>query len=321
MTDLISSDSATLAAQLQATADRATDYRAKAKAANTIAAYRADWHDFTTWCTRRNLESLPATPATVTLYITDLAERCKPSTITRHLATISQAHQQAGHATPTSAPIVRDVLQGIKREKGTAPAAKAAAVTAIIRTMIETLDDDLKGKRDRALILIGFAGAFRRSELVGLTVAMVQFTNDGVVVRLPHSKTDQEGLGENKGIPYGSTPATCPVRALRGWLDAVGIVEGPIFRPINRWGQVQPRQLTDHAVAVIVKQQAAQAGYDPATFSGHSLRAGLATAAAAAGAPYHAIKKQTGHRSDQMLQRYIRDGSLFRENAAAKVGL
>src|SRR5262249_14781230 len=122
-------------------------------------------------------------------------------TITRRLATISQAHQQAGHPTPTSARVVRDVLQGIKREKGAAPAAKAAAVTAIIRAMVDTMDDDLKGKRDRALILLGFAGAFRRSELVGLTVAAVQFTNDGLIVKLPHSKTDQEGLGETKGIP------------------------------------------------------------------------------------------------------------------------
>jgi site-specific recombinase XerD len=321
MTDLISTDPAQVAAQIQATAERARDYRAKAKAANTLAAYRSDWNDFTVWCTSRKLESLPAEPATVALYITDLAERCKPSTITRRLATISQAHQQAGHATPTSAPVVRDVLQGIKREKGTAPAAKAAAVTTIIRAMVETLDDDLKGKRDRALILLGFAGAFRRRELVALIVADVQFTNDGLVVKLQRSKTDQEGAGETKGIPYGSTPATCPVRALRVWLDAAGIAAGPIFRPINRWSQTQQRQLTDHAVAVIVKQLAARAGYDPAAFSGHSLRAGLATAAAAAGAAYHTIKKQTGHRSDQVLQRYIRDGSLFRENAAAKVGL
>src|SRR5581483_10282085 len=155
----------------------------------------------------------------------------------------------------------------------------------------------------------------------GLTVTMVQFTNDGLVVKLPHSKTDQEGQGETKGIPYGSTPATCPVRALRSWLDASGIAEGPLFRPINRWGQLQPKALTGHAVAELVKQLTERAGYDPTTFSGHSLRAGLATAAASAGVAYHAIKKQTGHRSDQMLQRYIRDGSLFRENAAAKVGL
>jgi site-specific recombinase XerD len=321
MTDLITTDPAAIAAQLQATADRATEYRAKAKAANTLAAYHSDWNLFSIWCASRSLESLPAEPTTVTLYITDLAERCKPSTITRHLATISQAHQQAGHPTPTTAPLVRDVMQGIKREKGTAPATKAAAVTTIIRAMVDTLDDDLKGKRDRALILVGFAGAFRRNELVALTIADVLFTNDGVVVKLRHSKTDQEGAGESKGIPYGSTPATCPVRALRVWLDASGIAAGPIFRPINRWDQVRPRQLTDHAVAVIVKQLAARAGYDPAAFSGHSLRAGLATAAAAAGVAYHAIKKQTGHKSDQVLQRYIRDGSLFRENAAAKVGL
>jgi len=321
MTDLISTDPAHLAAQMAATADRARDYRAKAKAASTLAAYRSDWNDFTTWCMGRKLASLPAEPATVALYITDLADRCKPSTITRRLATISQAHQQAGHATPTTAPLVRDVLQGIKREKGAAPSAKAAAVTAIIRAMTETVGDDLKGKRDRALILLGFAGAFRRGELVALTIADVQFMGDGLIVRLPHSKTDQEGMGETKGIPYGSTPSTCPVRALRAWLDASGIAAGPIFRPINRWGQVQPRQLTDHAVAVIVKQLAARAGYDPIAFSGHSLRAGLATAAAAAGVAYHVIKKQTGHKSDQVLQRYIRDGSLFRENAAAKVGL
>ena len=321
MQDLITPDPAATAAQIQATADRAQNYRATAKAANTVAAYRSDWNDFTTWCRARGFEALPADPATVALYITDLAERCKPSTITRRLATISQAHQQAGHATPTSVPVVRDVLQGIKRAKGSAPVAKMAAVTTIIRAMVETLDDDLKGKRDRALILIGFAGAFRRSELVGLTVATVQFTNDGVVIKLPHSKTDQEGTGETKGIPYGSMPATCPVRALRAWLDAASIVAGPIFRPINRWGQIQAKPLTGHAVAELIKQLAESAGYDPAAFSGHSLRAGLATAAAAAGVAYHTIKKQTGHRSDQVLQRYIRDGSLFRENAAAKVGL
>jgi site-specific recombinase XerD len=189
MQDLIPTDPAQVAAQLQATADHARDYRAKAKAANTLAAYRSDWNDFTTWCTSRSLASLPTEPATVALYITDLAERCKPSTITRRLATISQAHQQAGHATPTSAPIVRDVLQGIKREKGTAPTAKVAAVTAIVRARVDTLDSDLKGKRNRALILVGFAGAFRRGELVALTVADVQFTDDGLVVKLQHTDT------------------------------------------------------------------------------------------------------------------------------------
>jgi integrase len=321
MTDLITADPAIIAAQIQATADRAQDYRAQAKAANTRVAYRSDWQAFTSWCDSRQLVALPAEGATIALYITDLSARCKVSTITRHLATISQAHQQAGHATPTTAPLVRDVLQGIKREKGTAPAAKAAAVTTIIRAMVNTLSDDLKGTRDRALILVGFAGAFRRSELVALTVADVQLTNDGLIITLPHSKTDQAGVGTTKGIPYGSTPSTCPVRALRAWLDIAGIAAGPIFRPINRWGQLQPQPLSGHAVAVVVKQLAETAGYDPAAFSGHSLRAGLATAAAAAGVAYHAIKKQTGHKSDQVLQRYIRDGSLFRENAAANVGL
>jgi integrase len=273
MQHLITPNPAATAAQIQATADRARDYRAKAKAANTVAAYRSDWNDFTTWCRTRDFEALPAEPATIALYITDLAERCKPSTITRRLATISQAHQQAGHATPTSAPRVGDVLQGIKRAKGSAPIAKAAAVTTIIRAMAETLDDGLKGKRDRALSLLGCDGAFRRSELVGLTVATVQFTNAGVVIKLPHSKTDQEGMGETKGIPYGSTPATCPVRALRAWLDAAGIVAGPIFRPINRWGQIQAKPLTGYAVAELFTQLTERVGYDRAAFSSHSLRA------------------------------------------------
>jgi len=273
MQHLITPNPAATAAQIQATADRARDYRAKAKAANTVAAYRSDWNDFTTWCRTRDFEALPAEPATIALYITDLAERCKPSTITRRLATISQAHQQAGHATPTSAPRVGDVLQGIKRAKGSAPIAKAAAVTTIIRAMAETLDDGLKGKRDRALSLLGCDGAFRRSELVGLTVATVQFTNDGVVIKLPHSKTDQEGMGETKGIPYGSTPATCPVRALRAWLDAAGIVAGPIFRPINRWGQIQAKPLTGYAVAELFTQLTERVGYDRAAFSSHSLHA------------------------------------------------
>ena len=187
--------------------------------------------------------------------------------------------------------------------------------------MMANLPDRLLGVRDRALLLVGFAGAFRRSELVSLNVRDLKFTNDGLTVTLRRSKTDQEGSGRKVGIPYGSSPETCPVRSLRAWLEASGIESGPVFRPINRHGQIRPSRLSDRAVALIVKRAAEAAGKDPAEFAGHSLRSGLATAAAIGGASERAIMKQTGHRSTAMVRRYIRDGSLFRENAAARVGL
>ena len=165
------------------------------------------------------------------------------------------------------------------------------------------------------------AGAFRRSELVSLDRADLGFTLDGVVITLRRSKTDQEGAGVQKGIPFGSRANTCPVKALSAWLDASGIQEGPIFRAINRHGQIRLGRPTDRAVALIVKDAAEAAGFDPARFSGHSLRAGLATSAASRGASERSIMAQTGHRSVTMVRRYIRAGSLFQENAAATVGL
>ena len=187
--------------------------------------------------------------------------------------------------------------------------------------MVTALPDGILGTRDRALLLVGFSSACRRSELVGLDHQDVQPTSDGLVLTLRRSKTDQEGAGRSIGVPYGSDPNTCPVRSLAAWLDASGITAGPIFRPINRHGHVGSSRLSDRSVALIVKKYAAAAGLGPQHYSGHSLRAGLATSAAAAGASERAIMAQTGHRSAAMVRRYIRDGSLFRENAAAVVGL
>lgn len=301
----------------------AREYIQAAKAANTLRAYRSDWDHFTTWCEGQGFHPLPADPKTVALYISALADAGrKTSTIRRRLAAISQAHQAAGHESPTRAAAVRETWKGICRKHGTEQKGKAPAVVETIRAMIAALSPDtMIGRRDRALLLVGFAGAFRRSELVGLDVADVEFTADGLVVTLRRSKTDQEGAGRKVGIPYGSDPSTCPVRALRAWLDAAGIVSGPLFRPVNRHGQVGARRLSDKAVALIVKRAAAAAGFDPSRFAGHSLRAGLATAASAAGKSERAIMEQTGHRSVTMVRRYIRDGSLFRENAAAGIGL
>lgn len=320
MTDLIPHEPAPLG-ELQAAAERARGYATKSRATNTQRAYRSDWAHFTAWCAEHGCESLPASPATIILYICDLAERYKVSTIDRRLASIGQAHKLAKLPIPTKDVDVETTMRGIRREKGSAPDAKAPAVTDILRQMIEALPEDVRGQRNRALLLLGFAGAFRRSELVSLDVADIQFTNDGVIAWIRRSKTDQEGQGTTKGIPYGSTPHTCPVRALRVWLDAAGMTDGPLFRPIDRHGNVRSRRLTDHSVAQIVKQGAAAAGLNPKQFSGHSLRAGLATAAAQAGVSERVIMQQTGHKNLTVLRRYIREGSLFRENAAAKVGL
>ena len=187
--------------------------------------------------------------------------------------------------------------------------------------MVAGLPEGLLGIRDRALLLVGFAGAFRRSELVGLDIADLDFNHDGLTVTLRRSKTDQEGEGRKVGLPYGSNPSTCPVRSLQAWIEASAIEAGPVFRSVNRHGRLQPDRLSDKAVALVVKRRAEAAGLDPSRYAGHSLRAGLATAAANAGVSERAIMAQTGHRSVQMVRRYIRDGSLFRENAAAKVGL
>jgi site-specific recombinase XerD len=309
-------------ARLAQVADDARDYAAHAKAPNTLKAYRIDWADFSEWCALHRLESLPAAPQTVALYLSDLARTHKVSTLYRRLSGISQAHQAAGYVTPTTDAQVRLVFQGIRRTLGSAPDQKHAAITAEVRAMVETLSPTaVIGVRDRALLLVGFAGAFRRSELVSLDVADVMFSSDGLVVQLRHSKTDQEGEGRKVGLPFGSNPLTCPVRSLRAWLGVAVIARGPIFRPVDRHGNVADTRLTDQSVALIVKRRAKAAGLDPEKYAGHSLRSGLATAAAMADVSERAIMAQTGHKSLPMVRRYIRDGSLFRSNAAAAVGL
>jgi site-specific recombinase XerD len=304
-----------------ALSDEARDYVRASKAPATLRAYRADWTDFSYWCQARGLQALPAAPETVAGYLTDLARVAKPATLQRRLSAISQAHQAAGHETPTRAAVVRATHAGIRRTKGTASSAKAPALTADVRRMVEGLPDTLAGRRDRALLLVGFAGAFRRSELVGLDVADVEEVAEGLAVTIRRSKTDQEGEGRKIGIPYGSHPETCPVRAVRAWLEVSEISSGPLFRPIDRHGNLKPARLSDRAVALVVKRRAQAAGLNPESFAGHSLRAGLATAAAAAGVPERAIMAQTGHKSLPILRRYIREGSIFRDNAAAYVGL
>jgi integrase len=299
----------------------ARDYLAASRAENTTRVYRTGWAQFTAWCDEHGLVALPAGPETVACYVADLAKVAKPATIDARLAAISAAHRAAGHASPTTEEAVRLVRRGVRRTLGTAQRQVRPVTVPDLRTMLQRLGSDPAGCRDRALLLLGFAGALRRSELVGLDVADITEGTDGLTVRLRRSKADQEGAGRTIGIPYGSNPATCPVRAWRAWLEVSDITEGPAFRPVDRHGRIGTTRLSGQAVALVVKRRAARAGLDPNEVAGHSLRAGLATSAAAAGVPERVIAATTGHRGTAMLRRYIREGSLFRENAASAVGL
>jgi integrase len=326
MTEIVPTAEAALA-RLAPTIDKARAFVAQSQAANTARAYAADWAHFEGWCTERGVLALPATPATVALYLADLAEPSeagqvarKVSTIQRRLSGIVFYHTAANYDSPADSREVRAVMRGIRRVKGAPPSEKQPATTEVIRAMVEHLGDDLRSRRDRTLLLVGFAGALRRSELVGLEMRDAQITREGIVLTIRRSKTDQEGQGVTKGIAYGSNPDTCPVRALQAWLEATQITDGRLFRSL-RFGKVQPRGLDGRDVARIVKRAATLAGLDPAPFSGHSLRAGLATAAAAAGVSERTIMEQTGHKSLTVMRRYIRKGSLFKDNASAQVGL
>lgn len=314
--------SAPLAHELAAVVESARAYVEASHAPRTREAYAREWATFGAWCSSRGLVALPALPATVALYIADAARGGrKPAGIDVALAAIGEAHKRAGHDSPRNAAEVRAVRRGIRRTVGTAQTRKAPLLVDALRSAVEALPATLAGLRDRALLVVGFAGAFRRSELVGLDVADVRETADGLEVTLRRSKTDQEGAGRVVGLPFGSTPATCPVRALRAWREASGIREGALFVGTTRHGRTTGLRLDGRDVARAVKRAAASVGLDARELAGHSLRAGLATTAAKAGKSERAIMAQTGHRSAAMVRRYIRDAELFRDNAASGIGL
>jgi integrase len=301
--------------------EQVREYIRASKAESTVRGYHADWKHFCAWCEVHELCPLPASAEAVASYIAECAGYLKVGSISRRLNAIAEAHKTVGVESPTHAAMVRNTMKGIRRSVGTAQKQKTAALTDDVRAMLDATDSGIIGIRDRAIILLGFASAFRRSELIRLDVEDCTFIKDGLTITLRRSKTDQEGVGRRVGIPYGSNPETCPVRVLQAWMEEAGINSGPLFRSINRHGQVQPGRLSGVDVARIVKKLAERAGLDATKYAGHSLRSGHATSAAIAGASERSIMNQTGHRSVQMVRRYIRDGSLFRENSAGKLGL
>lgn len=307
--------------------DGARGYARDSRASSTWRAYDSDMTDFRTWCAAQAppLTALPAAPATVALYLTALAATRKPATIRRRLASISVAHQVAGHpSSPTTDPIVRAVWAGIRRRHGVAPRKVRAARTTLITAMLAPLgvgpDAPLADARDRTLLLFGFAGALRRSELVALDVDDITEDDTGLRLVIRRSKTDPDAHGAVRGLPYGSHPASCPVRAWRAWQATSAITTGPAFRAVDRHGRLGPRRLSDRAVADMVKRRAAAAGLE-GHFAGHSLRAGFATEGYAQGTPELAVMRHGRWRSAQVMRGYIEEGSIWTDNAAARLGL
>jgi integrase len=309
-----------LPAPLENVAERAAEFARSSRSPSTQRAYKTDVRDFLTWCKAAGREFMPPDPRTVGLYLAARAGVLKVATLRRRIAAISVAYKLNGHRLDTAHPAIADVLAGIRRQMGSQAATKHAITVDELRAMIRKLPDTLAGKRDRAALLIGFAGAFRRSELAALTVEDLKITSRGVAVCVRRSKTDQAGLGHVVGIPM-SNKTTCPVRALEAWLAAAGIAAGPVFRPIDRHGNVADRAMEDEAVAAVVKRAAARLGLDPRKYAGHSLRRGFMTAASAAGADLAPIMKQSRHRSVAVAMGYIDDGQLFSNPASRAIGL
>jgi integrase len=296
------------------------EYAARSRAESTVRAYTSDWRDFEGFCGVHGLDPLPASPSAVALYLVDLAERSKPSTIARRTAAISVVHKRAGHPSPTADPQVQEVTRGIRRRLGAAQREATPAGTGEVRRMVAHLPKTLLGTRDAAVLLVGLASALRASELVALAVGDIEHREEGLVLISRRSKTDQEGVGRRVALPFGRDPHTCPVTTLNAWLEAAEISEGPIFRAVDRHGNVSDRGLTTKAVSLVVQRSAAAAGIE-GDFSAHSLRAGFATSAAANGASERSIAAQTGHTSMEVLRRYIRHASVFTDNAVSALGL
>ncbi len=280
---------------------------------NTLRAYHDDLQHFQNWG-----GTLPATPEQIAGYLAHFAQEFTIATLTRRLASLSKIHNIKQWPNPTNAELVRATFRGIRNRHGMKQRQVAPAIKNDIMAMVSNLQG-IKGICDKALLLIGFAGAFRRSELASLQYSDIEFVQQGVLVHLRRSKTDQAGQGRKIAIPY-ARGIICPVIALREWLQHSGITEGPIFRNINRHGQIGAQMILPQSVALVIKECAKAAGLDASQYSGHnSLRAGLITSAAQAGVSSWKIRQQTGHKSDVMLQRYIRDANIFTDNAAGGV--
>ena len=305
-----------LPAHLASVAELAKGYIQESTSPATRRAYASDCRVFAAWCKSQSCQALPATSEVVAMFLADQAQAgANPSTLTRRVAAISYAHDSAGHESPTKSKLVAATLKGIRRAFGAGKKQKAPVTAERLTTMLANTPDTLIGVRDRAVLLLGFAGAFRRSELVALTVADLEDVAEGFRVHIRHSKTDQEGQGQTVAIYNGAKLR--PVSAVKAWLEAARITEGPVFRSINKGGNVSKSALTDGSVAALVKQYATLAGLDAADFSGHSLRSGFLTSAAEAGADLFKMMEVSRHKRVDTVRGYVRSAELFKNHAGS----
>jgi len=293
------------------------------KANNTLRAYKSDFRDFGAFCAKHGLDSLPTEPKIVSLYITNLSKNSKMSTLKRRLVSISMVHRLKGHYLDTKHPIIIENLMGIKRVKGSIQKGKKPILINHLKSIINVIDqqeiNEIKKSRDKTIVLVGFGGGFRRTELISIDHEDLEFVPEGVKITLKRSKTDQFGEGMVKGLPYFSNELYCPVINLKKWLELSNIKSGPIFRRFAKGSVLTNNRLTDQSVVLIIKDYLNLAGIENKNYSGHSLRSGFATVAAESGADERSIMAMTGHKTTQMVRRYIREANIFKNNALSKI--
>ena len=294
------------------------------KAENTIRAYKSDYKDFGLFCAKNGFKSLPSEPKIVALYLTYLSTKdCKISTLKRRLVSIAMIHRLKGYYLDTKHPSIIENILGIKRRKGSIQKGKKPILINELKQLINAIDqqnkEEIKILRDRSIILVGFSGGFRRNELVSLNYDDLDFVSEGLKINLRRSKTDQFGEGSLKALPYFDNSNYCPVISIQKWIKISNIKSGPLFRRFNKGSNLSENRLTDQTVALLIKKYLKLAGIDCKNYSGHSLRSGFATSAAESGAEERSIMSMTGHKSTEMVRRYIKEANLFKNNALNKI--
>ena len=294
------------------------------KANNTVRAYKSDFNDFELFCAKNGFKSLPSEPKVVSFYLTYLSTKdAKISTLKRRLVTIGVIHKLKGLYLDTKHPSIIENIMGIKRRKGSIQKSKKPLLINDLKEIINVIDqlnkEEIKKYRDRSIILIGFSGGFRRNELISLDYEDLDFVPEGLKINLRRSKTDQFGEGFKKALPYFDKTKYCPVVSLKKWIEISKITKGPVFRRFSKGSKLTGNRLTDQTVALLIKEYLQLAGIDSKNYSGHSLRSGFATSAAESGVEERNIMAMTGHKSTEMVRRYIKEANLFKNNALNKI--
>ncbi len=293
------------------------------KSSNTLRAYKSDFKHFGTFCAKHGLNSLPTEPKIVSLYLTHLSKNSKISTLRRRLVSISMVHKLKGHYLDIKHPIIVENLMGIRRVKGSIQKGKKPLLINHLKSIINVINEykikEIKKLRDKSIILVGFGGGFRRTELISIDYEDLEFVSEGLKITLKKSKTDQFGEGMIKGLPYFENENYCPVLNLKKWIEISKIKSGPIFRRFSKGSLLTNKRLTDQSVVLLIKEYLNLAGIESSNFAGHSLRSGFATVAAEFGADERSIMSMTGHKTTQMVRRYIREANIFKNNALNKV--